>query len=404
MGISTRRARACAHAILLVGSFFILALVSATPTWAANPLDSLAFVYDDGMGHTLPYRLFLPPGYDDPGAEFPLVLFLHGAGERGNDNTAQVTNHINGLIDATQSERYASFLLAPQAPTGGSWSSFGPGNDLNISMQLVTDVIAQLESQYQIDTSRRYVTGLSMGGYGTFDLIAKRPGMFAAALPLSGGGDPYRAADIAQTPTWIVHGHSDNVVPPSASRYVSMALDAIDADSIYLEVSGQHAIWDPIYTDATDEFYPWLFEGVEPPLATLIYNSLTGNVKIDATTAPGGAIELFRIRTRDPLNLIGAPTEIDGIELQHPIPQYAVYDGRNTGGFDHVADLGNIFPTGLDLNTLADSFVEFMYQSPTLPRVPRTFRFQIVVPEPGIVTLLLGAVPLLLIGRRSRVR
>jgi predicted esterase len=371
----------------------------------ADPLDSLAFVHYDSSGNTLPYRLFLPPGYDEPGAEFPLMLFLHGAGERGDDNTAQVLSHIDGLIDATQSERFASFLLAPQAPAGGSWSNFGSADNLNISTELVTQVISLLESQYQIDPSRRYVTGLSMGGFGTFDLIAKRPDMFAAAAPMSGGGDSSRAADMADIPMWAFHGAADTTVHPSATRVVIQALVDIGSDPIYLETRGPHSIWGPIYEDATDELYPWMFEGAAPPLATLIYNSLTGNVKVDATMAPGGVIEHFRIATIEDLNLTG-DIVIDGVTLQPVGTTRIIYDGRASGGFSRVADLGNIMPPGRDLIALAEGLREFWYLSPETGLTAsdtRNFRLQIVVPEPSTLGLL-ASIGLLLLPMRHRHR
>ena len=117
----------------------------------------LAFIYDNGSGDTMPYRLFVPPDYDSQRA-YPLVVFLHGAGESGTNNTSQVAVHIDNLIDATQSPQYTSFLVAPQTQSG--WSS-------NLSVSLVDGILTEIEENYSIDAKRLYITGLSMGGFGT---------------------------------------------------------------------------------------------------------------------------------------------------------------------------------------------------------------------------------------------
>ncbi len=113
------------------------------------------FVFENEAGRTMPYRMFTPPGFEDAGSELPLVVFLHGSGERGRDNTAQVRNHINGLIEATQSDEFASFLVAPQLPAGASWNANGR-TDLGI------DIIRSLTETLPIDEQRIYVTGLSL--------------------------------------------------------------------------------------------------------------------------------------------------------------------------------------------------------------------------------------------------
>ncbi|MBN2474628.1 MAG: prolyl oligopeptidase family serine peptidase [Pirellulales bacterium] len=226
-----------------------LGLPSAT---AADWTDSLALVYNDGLGHSLPYRLFLPPGYDQPGTDFPLVLFLHGAGERGSNNVSQVNVHIEGLINATQSESFAAYLLAPQVPTDGSWAN-------NLQWDLTRQVLDLVQQGYGVDPYRLYITGLSMGGYGTFDYLMREPDLFAAAVPMSGWGDTSRAALIKDVPIWVFHGNNDTVVPVSNSRAMVAALEAAGGTPVYTETTGGHAIWAPIYNDATNELYPWMF-------------------------------------------------------------------------------------------------------------------------------------------------
>ncbi len=305
--------------------------------------DSLALVYENDSGQSIPYRIFLPPGHDEPGASFPLVLFLHGAGERGTNNVSQVASHIGGLIEATQGEDYPAFLVTPQVPSNEGWSDFG--GDLAPAMQLTLVVIEQLELQYAIDASRRYVTGLSMGGFGTFDLVADRPDLFAAAAPLSGGGDA--SAVNPNIRTWISHGSTDSVVLPDASRVMVQSLHDAGAEPIYQEIVGGHAIWSDVYTDPA--FYDWMFNGINPVLPELIYNSVSGNVTINTAGASGDQLWAFNLIFDAPL--VSDPTleAINGIEVSsRPRSGVLVYRSTEDNGFEGVVDFGHILPPGLN--------------------------------------------------------
>ncbi len=155
----------------------------------------------------MPYRLFVPPQEAaNPGEKFPLVLFLHGSGELGTDNYAQVSNHIDGLIQATQSDAYASFLLAPQLTDFPDAGDF----DANDPFDRTMDILKQVISEYPVDPTRIYITGLSLGGFGTFTYMDEFPNLWAAAVPLSGGGDPSTASVIKDIPTWAFHGSADD--------------------------------------------------------------------------------------------------------------------------------------------------------------------------------------------------
>ena len=215
-----------------------------------------SFVFENEAGRTMPYRLFTPPGVEDAGSELPLVVFLHGAGERGRDNTAQVRVHIDGLIEATQNEEFSSFLVAPQLPAGASWNANG-------RTDLAIDIIHSLTETLPIDEQRIYVTGLSLGGNGSFNYITRFPEMFAAAVPMSGWGTPSRAADIVDIPVWMFHGDRDSTVAPSGSRDMHVAIQDAGGTSLLTEIAGGgHVIWSPIYGDASrDRFglYDWLF-------------------------------------------------------------------------------------------------------------------------------------------------
>lgn len=358
--------------------------------------DSLGLVFNDGAGNTLPYRLFLPPGHDEPGREFPLVLFLHGAGERGTDNLTQVSLYIDGLIEITQSEPFAAFLLAPQAPPGQGWSNFGspePASAMNLTLQ----VIDELEKQYKIDPARLYVTGLSMGGYGTWDVISKFPDKFAAAVPMSGGGDLAEAAHVRGVPIWAFHGRRDSIVPPLASRAMISAVMDAGGSPLYTETGGQHDIWDAIYRDPNGELYQWMFQGVEPPLATLTYNMTNGNVKLDPSSAPGGRISAFRLASNMAFSVPETMT-VNGVTVNTSVflstanESNLRFTATPAGAFRGIADLGSILPPGLDFVSLASLFTFQTYSSPATGGEVRFFRYVIVVPEPATGTIgLLGA-------------
>ncbi len=195
----------------------------------------------------IPYRL-CPPDFYDPNKKYPLVLALHGAGERGTDNEIHIEVHrmATSWADSANQKNYPCFVLAPQCPANERWvdSDWSVGHysiaETPISNELLTvnDLIDSLIQEFSIDTNRLYITGLSMGGYGTWDYICRYPDKFAAAIPMSGGGDSTYAAKIAHIPIWDFHGEKDTTVPPEGST------DMIAA----LERAGRH----PVYTHCHD--------------------------------------------------------------------------------------------------------------------------------------------------------
>ncbi|MDQ3621687.1 MAG: prolyl oligopeptidase family serine peptidase [Verrucomicrobiota bacterium] len=258
-----------------------LALADTSPPLSArDPLSGEAAVFSDGTD-AIPYRLYRPEGSDTPGASVPLVLFLHGAGERGTNNTAQVTAHIQGLIDTTETGSFAGFLIAPQCPPGQDWANFNSPT-LSTPLRLVLDLVDQFIAENPVDAARVYVTGLSMGGFGAFDALERRPDLFAAAAPLSSGGN-LSAVDIyKEIPIWAFHGANDTTVPPGASRNTMLAIESQGGTKDrYTELAGQgHVIWAPIYNgasfafdsdysgrfapDGSDDLYSWMFAQVNP--------------------------------------------------------------------------------------------------------------------------------------------
>lgn len=223
-------------------------------------LEKHEFKYKDGK--TIPYRVLKPENID-PKMKYPLVLFLHGAGERGNDNEKQLVHGVAEFAKAENRKKYPCILVAPQCPTGQGWSDFlakqpkadkeqsGPG-------AAVVDLVCGLTYSLPIDCDRVYITGLSMGGYGTWDIITRNPTFFAAAVPVCGGGDPSKADKIAKLPIWVFHGAKDKAVPVERSREMVEALKKAGGQPKYTEYPDVgHDSWVPAYKDP--EMMDWLF-------------------------------------------------------------------------------------------------------------------------------------------------
>lgn len=214
----------------------------------------------------LPYRLMSPPKLEN-GKRYPLVLFLHGAGERGIDNEKQL---VHGAAEfAKRREAYPAFVLFPQCPPGKRWVesdwSLPSGLDEfptepSPTMAATLALVDSLVSKLPIDPERLYVTGLSMGGQGTWFAAVAPPKRFAAMLEVCGGGDPGWAERYQGIPVWVLHGQADNVVPISRAREMVVALtNAGHAPELrYVEYPGVgHNSWSPTY--ARDDIYRWLF-------------------------------------------------------------------------------------------------------------------------------------------------
>lgn len=210
----------------------------------------------------LNYRLLSPPAPPKPGEKFPLLIFLHGAGERGSDNARQLVHGAAEFLAAR--DRHPAYVLVPQCPPGTYWA--GPNKVRNEPtppgvvppMPYLVTVINRVRKELPIDEQRIYVTGLSMGGFGTFDLVSQLPDTFAAAVPICGGGDAAMAQAFATTPAWIFHGSADPIVPPERSREMYAALKAAGADVQYTEYPGVgHDSWTRTYADPA--VLDWIF-------------------------------------------------------------------------------------------------------------------------------------------------
>lgn len=201
---------------------------------------------------TLPYRLILPENYDES-KEYSLLFFFHGAGERGSDNELQFFHCVQYLADNMPE----TIIVAPQCPTDHQWVdtpwskgaySIEAVPESN-EMKAVMELLEELKENYSIDTDRMYVSGISMGGFGTWDAIMRHNDVFAAAIAVCGGGDPSQAENLVDVPLFVFHGDKDDAVPVSGSRDTVQAIkDAGGTKVEYVEYAGAgHGIWNQAF-------------------------------------------------------------------------------------------------------------------------------------------------------------
>ena len=204
-----------------------------------------------GQPHLMRYMVFLPPNYDSSNREWPLILFLHGAGERG-DNLQRVSKHGPPKIVGSGQIDLPFIVVAPQCPKGSWWSD--REQIINLSR-----LVSELENNYRLDNRRIYLTGLSMGGYGTWSLAASDPDRFAAIAPICGGGSQRDAERIKDIPTWVFHGARDKVVPISESNQMIKAIRAAGgAPKFTIYPQAGHASWTATYKNPN--LYQWLLK------------------------------------------------------------------------------------------------------------------------------------------------
>jgi predicted peptidase len=224
-------------------------------------------------GRTLPYRILYPKGYQKD-KKYPLLVFLHGSGERGNDNAAQLLHGGFVFLQDSIRKNYPAIVIFPQCPADSSWSfiefKFDPALRKNILVgpfqqeptepaRWVKELTDSLVGTGVVDEKRIYIEGLSMGGFGVFDMLERYPDYFAAAIPICGGGDTTMANRFAgKTPVRIFHGGADPIVAVESSRRYYHALKRLGADVDYTEYPGVgHNSWDNVFVER--DLLHWLF-------------------------------------------------------------------------------------------------------------------------------------------------
>jgi predicted peptidase len=246
--------------------FLFCFLGIATFSFGQNEYEKKTFV--STSGDSLNYRL-LRPELEQEGKKYPLVLFLHGAGERGSDNEKQLFHGSQMWLNPVNRENYPAFVLFPQCPESGYWAYVNRPSSFETDKMPIEPPISpifvalkELLDSYltmpQVDKRRIYVIGLSMGAMGTYDLTIRYPELFAAAIPICGTVNADRLKAAKKVKFRIFHGDADNVVPVSGSRQAYKALKSAGADVEYFEFPGVgHVSWNEAF-NRTD-FMSWLF-------------------------------------------------------------------------------------------------------------------------------------------------
>lgn len=254
--------------IILLLSLLLITLVTQAQDRSA--FEKKVHQYEGGE---LLYRVLYPENFDQS-KKYPLVYFLHGAGERGTDNEKQLVHGSKLFLDAQNREEYPAIVVFPQCPPDSYWANVGREIDPEtgkrnfiyqrkgkptIAMKGALSLIDSLVELSYVDTKRVYVSGLSMGGMGTFEIVHRRPNLFAAAMPICGGDSPKSAGKYAKkVPFWVFHGAKDDVVPYKFSEQMVKAIEAAGGDVKFtLFPDANHNSWDPAF--AEPEYLSWMF-------------------------------------------------------------------------------------------------------------------------------------------------
>ncbi|MFK7912251.1 MAG: prolyl oligopeptidase family serine peptidase [Akkermansiaceae bacterium] len=204
-----------------------------------------------GEHKKLQFQIYAPDSYTKDN-KLPLVIFLHGSGERGSDNEKQMDGRPEKFTSEKNLSKRPCIVIAPQCPSGQHWTN----GDL---VQAVLSLTKDITKNMPVDEDRIYLSGFSMGGYGTWALLADSPKTFAAAIPISGGANPSIANKIKNIPIWNFHGDADNAVAVNNSRTIIEALEKAKAKIKYTEYKGAgHSICRKVLSD--EKVMEWLFE------------------------------------------------------------------------------------------------------------------------------------------------
>jgi poly(3-hydroxybutyrate) depolymerase len=255
-------------------AFAFAAILAPALAWAAAPkLEpgrlNIQF-FENARGERLPYALFVPEGYD-PARKYPLVIDFHGNGGQGDDLETiqrkwQRENYVFTRPDSQA--KHPVFFLRPRCPRGQKWvdvswsrGSHAQPAEPTRGMRMTLEIVDFVLEEFSVDRGRVYANGGSMGGYAVFDILARRPGFFAAAVAVAGGGDPSKARLMADVPLWVFHGERDGIVPVSGSRDMVEAIRSAGGTVRYDELKGvghDGRCWNAAWS-GNAELLPWLY-------------------------------------------------------------------------------------------------------------------------------------------------
>lgn len=246
----------------------LVAMVGAvTPSGSAQAqqvvFEPRVFTSATNTSESLPYVVAKPSDWA-AGKKYPLLVFLHGAGECGSDNQNQLKWGREWMERAVT--QHQAVVVVPQCPSGCRWVEVDwglPAHDMpaamSLPMRLLLELLPAIDKEFGIDPARRYIAGMSMGGYGAWDALCRRPDYFAAAAPICGGADEKQAAAIEQIPVWVFHGAADDVVPVIRAQHMVEALKKAGGQPKYTEYPGVgHFSW--VNTFNEPDLLKWMFE------------------------------------------------------------------------------------------------------------------------------------------------
>ena len=238
----------------LLTTFASLCLLIAPVLAAEEPTPgkqvALEFVSKTDPAEKMNYLLFLPKAYGDDDRKWPVMMFLHGSGERG-DNVDLVKLHGPPKLVATRPD-FPFILISPQCPKDRSWNG-------EVRLRLLAELLDGVLTKHRTDLSRVSLTGLSMGGFGTWSMAARWPDRFSAGVPICGGGNPEQAASLKTVPLWVFHGAKDEAVPLKLSEDMVSAVQKVEGNvklTIYPEAN--HNSWTETYEN--EAVYQWILE------------------------------------------------------------------------------------------------------------------------------------------------
>ncbi|MEE3447800.1 MAG: dienelactone hydrolase family protein [Bacteroidales bacterium] len=250
--------------------FFTTVFLILSVSGFAQNADFEAAYFTDSFGTVLPYRLLRPEFESLPQKTFPVVLFLHGAGERGSDNEKQLTYMDKIFGSENFMENFPCYVILPQCAENyrwcevdWTWDKHTMPKEISKYLNAANELLDSIASTSKADKSRLYITGMSMGGFGTWDLISRFPEKFAAAMPICGGADEAQAQKLTQIPIRTFHGTTDKAVKVSRSRNITAAIKKAGGQNIeYQEFPNMgHFIWNKVYSD--NKNFEWLFSNVK---------------------------------------------------------------------------------------------------------------------------------------------